>query len=88
MRSVIKSDERNEDSYIGLADFFLFFFSGKVLTICSRSILIFRSLTCDFFLSAVHFYCYKEGKLHYRPLLVLKMEIIYQITQRNKFFTY
>ena len=28
--SVIKSSERNEDSYIGLADFFVsFFFSGK-----------------------------------------------------------
>ena len=27
----IKSNERSEDSYIGLADFFCFFLSGKVL---------------------------------------------------------
>ena len=47
---MIKSDERSEDSYLGLADFFLVcFFSGKSLKICSRSILIFRALTCDFF---------------------------------------
>ena len=29
--SYIKSNERSEDSYIGLADFFLFFFQEKVL---------------------------------------------------------
>ena len=49
----IKSNERSEYSFIGFADFFL----GKSLKICSRSILIFRGLTCDFFSSSVHFYC-------------------------------
>ena len=53
---VIKSNERIEYSYIGLADFFLFFSPGKSLQICSRSILIFRGLTCNFFLNSVHFY--------------------------------
>ena len=28
---MFKSNERSEDSYIGLADFFLFFFQEKVL---------------------------------------------------------
>ena len=61
LKVVFKSNERSEYSYIGLADFFL----RKKSKICSRSILIFRGLTCDFFLSSVHFSCYKEGKLHY-----------------------
>ena len=30
--------------------FFYFFFSGKNLKVCSRSVLSFRGLTCDFFL--------------------------------------
>ena len=52
---MIKSNKRNEYSYIGLAGFFVrFFFSGKSLRICSRSILIFRGLTFDFF-SSLHF---------------------------------
>ena len=42
---LVKSNERSEYSYIGLA----VFFSGKSLKRCSRSILIFRGLTCDFF---------------------------------------
>ena len=29
--SIFKSNERSEDSYIGLADFFLFFFQEKTL---------------------------------------------------------
>ena len=41
----IKSNERSEYSYIGLLKFFF----------CSRSILIFRGLTCDFTSSSVHF---------------------------------
>ena len=65
MLAVFKSNERSKDSYIGLADFFVVFFSGESLKVCSRSILIFRGLTCDF-LSSVHFYCLKEGKLQYR----------------------
>ena len=35
--------------YVLLIYFVLFFFSGKSLKICSRSVLIFRGLTCDFF---------------------------------------
>ena len=54
---VIKSNERSEYCYIGLADFFLIFYSGKSLKICSLSIWIFRGLICDFLLSSVHFYC-------------------------------
>ena len=30
---IFKSNERSEDSYIGLADFFFVFFSGKVLKV-------------------------------------------------------
>ena len=59
---VFKSNERNEYSYRGLADFF----SGEILKICSRSIFIFRGLTCNYFLSSVHFFCWKEGKIYYR----------------------
>ena len=33
MLVVLKSNERSEDSYIGRADFFCFFFSGKSLKI-------------------------------------------------------
>ena len=54
--SVFKSNVRSECSYIGLADFFLVF-SVKSLNICSRSILIFRGLTCVFFLISAPFYC-------------------------------
>ena len=40
-----KSNERSDDSYIGLGNFFVsFFFSGKSLKICSRSVLIFLCL--------------------------------------------
>ena len=45
---MFKSNERSEDSYIGLADFFVFG-SGKFFKICSRSFLIFRDLTCQLF---------------------------------------
>ena len=41
---LFKSNERSDYSYIGLADFF-----QEKVKICSRSILIFRGLTCDFF---------------------------------------
>ena len=44
----IKSNGRSEYYYIGLANFFLIFLD-KGLKICSRSILIFRGFTCDFF---------------------------------------
>ena len=37
---LFKSYERSECSYIGLRDFFLFFFSLKRPKLCSRSILI------------------------------------------------
>ena len=51
---IFQSNERSKNSYIGLADFlFVFFFSGKSLKICSRSIQVLRSLTCDFFLTAI-----------------------------------
>ena len=43
---LVKSIERSEYSYIGPGDFF-FFFQEKV-KICSRSVLFFRGLTCDF----------------------------------------
>ena len=61
----MQSIERSEYYYIGLADFFGIF-SGKSVRISSIAILIFRGLTCDFFLSSVFFHCIKEGKLHYR----------------------
>ena len=93
--SVFKSNERSEDSYIKLADFF----SGESYKICSRSILIFRGLTCDFFL--VQFISIVKRKANSTieqsnckghekrdRLLILKMEINYQIYQRNKSFTY
>ena len=48
-----KSNEHSEYFYIGLGDFF---FSGKNTKICSRSILIFRGLTCDFFSRLVNLY--------------------------------
>ena len=52
---LFKSIERSEYSYIGLADFF---FLEKVLEfVHAQSVLIFRGLTYDFFLSSVHFYC-------------------------------
>ena len=53
---MFKSNERSEYSCIGLGDFFVFF-SRKSLTFCLRSILIFRGLTGNFFLSSVHFHC-------------------------------
>ena len=52
-----KRNERSEYSFIGLADlFFVFFFAVNGLEICSRSILIFRVLTCDYFVNSVHFF--------------------------------
>ena len=77
-------------TYIGLAVFFF----RKVFTLN----FFFRGLTCDF-LSSVHFYCLKEGKPTMEQqkckghekrdrLLISKMEINYQISQRNKSFTY
>ena len=42
---------------IGPGDFFLFFFSGKILKICLRSVLVFRGLTVGFFLSSPLFIC-------------------------------
>ena len=53
---VFKSNERSGYSNIGLADFFGFF-RKKSFKICSRSVLIFRGLTCNFLLSSVHFFC-------------------------------
>ena len=53
MVSFFKSTERSEYSYIGCADFF----SGKNPNVCSRSFLIFRGLTCDFFSISVNFHC-------------------------------
>ena len=44
-QTIVKNNLPSENSYIGLADFF----SGKSLTSCSRLILIFRGLACDFF---------------------------------------
>ena len=61
-----KSNERSEYSYICLGEFFCFGFFIKKLIFCSRSVLILRGLTCDFFSSLVHFPSLKEGKLHYR----------------------
>ena len=52
---LLKSNESSEYSYVGLGVFFWFFFSGNSLKICSRSILIFRGLSSDFFSSSVHF---------------------------------
>ena len=51
-RLVLRVDERSLDFHIGRHDFL-----RKSHKICSRSILIFRGLTCDFFLSSVHFCC-------------------------------
>ena len=48
---LFKSNELSEYSYIGLADFFVVFFQKKVFKIRSRSVLIFRGLTCDFVIS-------------------------------------
>ena len=88
----MKIDERSEYSYVGLGDFF----SGKSLKICSRSILIFRGLICDFFRfnslvkkkanSTIQQQKCKDHKKRVR-LLILKIEKNYQISQRNKKFT-
>ena len=91
----IKSIERNEYSYIGLADFF----SGKSLKICSRSILIFRCLTSDFFLiQCISIVKRKanstieqqncKGREKRDRLLISKMEMKCQVSQQNKSFTY
>ena len=53
----------------------------------------------DFFSNFIHFFCWKEGKLHYRTvkckehekrdrLLVSKVDCNFQISQRNETFTY
>ena len=47
---MFKSNERSEDSYIGLADFFLFFFSGKSLKILMH-------LGIMHFLKSIEFIC-------------------------------
>ena len=84
---VLKSTELSEYSYIGLADFLCFFFQEK-LKICSRSFLVFRCLTCDFFSSSVHFIfkmkansTIKQQKLNGDEkrdrLLISKMEVNY-----------
>ena len=69
----------------------LIFFSGKSFKICSRSIMIFRGLTCDFFLSSVHFHCKRKAnstieqqkcnvtKIDRDQFLLSKIEINYQI---------
>ena len=95
----IKINESIEYSYIGIADFFCF--QEKVFRkICSRSVLIFRGLTCDFFFQvqcipiverkANSLIEQQNCKIHEKRdrLLVWKMEIKYQISQRNKSFTY
>ena len=95
---IFKSNAHSEDSYIGLADFFVFF-SGKCLKICSRSISIFRGLTCDFFKvqcisiikTKANFFIEKQNCIGHEKrdrLLILEMEINYLISQRNESFTY
>ena len=91
-----KSNERS----IGLGDyFFKYIFSGISRKTCSRSILIFRGLTCDYFLNSVHFIdkrkansTIEQQKSKRREkrdrLLISKIEINYQISQRNKSFTF
>ena len=57
LQAVFKSNERSEDSYIGVGGFLFSFSLWKSLKICLRSILIFRGLNRDLFSSSVHFYC-------------------------------
>ena len=92
------NNEQIEHYYIGLADFFFVFFSGKSVKICSRSVSIFRGLTCSFFSSSVHFHKRKANSTIQKQKckghekrdrhLISKMEINYQISQRNKSFAY
>ena len=69
---LFKSNERSEYSYIGLADFF----SGKRFKFCSRSVLIFRGLTCDYFLSSVHFYCLRQAPLSNSKIVMVTRNVI------------
>ena len=56
---MLKSNERSKDSYIGLADFFLFFFRKQFV---HTQFLFFA---VRFFVNFSVFYCQKEGKIHY-----------------------
>ena len=96
---IFKSNEYSEDSYIGLADFFLFFFQEKVLKFVHAHFLTFRGLTCDFFkvqrISIIkrkaNFFIEQQNCIGHEKrdrLLILKMEINYLISQRNESFTY
>ena len=88
----IKSTERSQYSYKGPGDFFCF--SGKSLKFCSRSILIFRGLTCDLFFKFCAFTLLnstieqQKCKVHEKRdrLLISKIENVYLISQRNKFY--
>ena len=52
---LFKSNERSEYSYIGLADFFLFFFSGKVLKVSNNYRCAFIHI--DAFINALRYIC-------------------------------
>ena len=55
---MFKSNERSEDSYIGLADFFSFFFSGKVLKVFNNYRCAFIHI--DAFMNALRYICIFE----------------------------
>ena len=97
--NLMKSTERSEYSYIGLADF-LFFFSGKSIKIClfvnfdfSRfDLRLFLSVQCISIVKRKANYTIEQqnckGDETRDRLLISKMETNYQISQRNKWFTY
>ena len=77
-----------EDSYIGLADFFKEFFSGKNLKYCSRLIFNFSRFDLQFFFEVSAFLLLKgieqqncKGHEKCDRLLISKMKINYQISQ-------
>ena len=60
LKTLVRVDEDSSDSYIGFDDFFLFFFSRKVMLIYFFAVLFkFSSL-----------FCLKRSKLHYRTAKV------------------
>ena len=72
---MIKSNECSEERS---------FFSGKSLEICSRSVLIFRGLTCDFVLRSVHFHWKANSLSDGKSIKVTKTWSTFDFENGNK----